>query len=324
MALMPAPAPAVRPRAARGVGCVTRCPYQLAVADPRSRRSRLPSSLGLYSSRRGKFVVWARLLDDLHLVGDEQVLDVGCGRGAILVLAARRFTTGRAVGVDLWRKSDQSGNDRNVTERNAVLEGVADRVQLETADMVDLPFGDEPSDVVSPTWQCTTSSPHRDEIRRSTRPSGCCALVAICWLPTSSVSDRIASAWPMPAWTKSPVAVLGGACGSVDRGCVPGLVTPAQPAERCWPVEPRSVSSWDFSMDRTASTSGEDAGWIPRARVGLSGVARVSSGCLAIWVGFSRKVESRTVMVTSLVARARCQVGPTQRPVLQRDPGLDV
>jgi len=108
----------------------------------------LLSSLGLYASRRGKFVVWARLLDDLHLVGDEQVLDVGCGRGAILVLAARHLTTGRAVGVDLWRKSDQSGNDRSVTERNAVLEGVTERVQLETADMVDLPFGDETFDVV--------------------------------------------------------------------------------------------------------------------------------------------------------------------------------
>ena len=138
----------------------------------------LLSSLGLYSSRRGKFVVWARLLDDLHLVGDEQVLDVGCGRGAILVLAARRLTTGRAVGVDLWRKSDQSGNDRNVTERNAVLEGVADRVQLETADMVDLPFGDETFDVVISNLAVHNVKPASgrdkaiDETIRVLRPGG--------------------------------------------------------------------------------------------------------------------------------------------------------
>ncbi len=35
---------------------------------------------GLYVSRRGKFVVWAELLDQLELRGDEKILDLGCGR----------------------------------------------------------------------------------------------------------------------------------------------------------------------------------------------------------------------------------------------------
>src|SRR5262249_2897690 len=73
---------------------------------------------GLYTSLRGKFVVWAEVLDGLGLRGDERVLDLGCGRGAVLLLAARRLTTGRAVGVDLWRKSDQSGNAAEATWRN--------------------------------------------------------------------------------------------------------------------------------------------------------------------------------------------------------------
>jgi ubiquinone/menaquinone biosynthesis C-methylase UbiE len=103
---------------------------------------------GLYTSLRGKFVVWAEVLDRLGLRGDEQVLDLGCGRGAVLLLAARRLTTGRAVGVDLWRKSDQSGNAARVTRRNAVAEGVADRVALHTADMAALPFADGSFDVV--------------------------------------------------------------------------------------------------------------------------------------------------------------------------------
>ena len=34
---------------------------------------------GLYASRRGKFEVWAELLDGLKLRGDERVLDLGCG-----------------------------------------------------------------------------------------------------------------------------------------------------------------------------------------------------------------------------------------------------
>src|SRR5262249_59813407 len=85
---------------------------------------------GLYTSLRGKFLVWGELLDWLGLRGDERVLDLGCGRGAVLLLAAHRLTTGRAVGVDLWRKSDQSGNAAEATRRNAVAQAVADPLPL--------------------------------------------------------------------------------------------------------------------------------------------------------------------------------------------------
>src|SRR5216110_66726 len=57
----------------------------------------------LHSTLRGKFVVWAELLDKLGLRGDERILDLGCGRGAALLMAAQHLTTGRAVGIDLWR-----------------------------------------------------------------------------------------------------------------------------------------------------------------------------------------------------------------------------
>jgi SAM-dependent methyltransferase len=96
----------------------------------------------LYTTRRGKFHVWDEILDELHLVGDERVLDMGCGRGAVLVAVARRLTTGRVTGIDLWSTHDQSGNSRDVTIRNASLEGVADRVEIETGDMRALPFPD--------------------------------------------------------------------------------------------------------------------------------------------------------------------------------------
>jgi arsenite methyltransferase len=104
--------------------------------------------LGWHSSRRGKFVVWGELLDDLGLRGDERVLDLGCGRGAVLLLAARRLDRGKAIGVDLWRGRDQSGNALESTRRNAVAEGVANRVELHTADMTALPFPEESFDVV--------------------------------------------------------------------------------------------------------------------------------------------------------------------------------
>jgi ubiquinone/menaquinone biosynthesis C-methylase UbiE len=102
----------------------------------------------LHSTLRGKFVVWADLLDKLGLRGDERILDLGCGRGAVLLMAAQRLTTGRAVGVDLWRSVDQSGNSAEATRRNAIAEGVADRVELHTGDMTALPFADNSFDLV--------------------------------------------------------------------------------------------------------------------------------------------------------------------------------
>jgi arsenite methyltransferase len=101
-----------------------------------------------HTTLRGKFLIWAELLDKLGLRGDERILDMGCGRGAVLLLAAQHLTTGRAVGVDLWRGVDQSGNAAEATRRNAIAEGVADRVELHTGDMMALPFEDNSFDVV--------------------------------------------------------------------------------------------------------------------------------------------------------------------------------
>jgi arsenite methyltransferase len=102
----------------------------------------------LYTTRWGKFQVWADLLLQLGLRGDEQIIDLGCGRGAVLLMAAKLLPEGKATGVDVWRASEQSGNALSVTQRNAELEGVADRVELYTADMRQLPFPDSSFDLV--------------------------------------------------------------------------------------------------------------------------------------------------------------------------------
>jgi arsenite methyltransferase len=101
-----------------------------------------------YSTWRGKFSVWAQVLDELNLRGDEDVLDVGCGRGAVLILAAHRLPRGKTVGADLWRRRDQSGNSRAAAERNAVVEVVRDRLDLVDADARDLPIPSASFDVV--------------------------------------------------------------------------------------------------------------------------------------------------------------------------------
>ena len=66
--------------------------------------------LMIWSSRHGKLRARDRLLDGLGLTGQENLLDVGCGRGLLLIGAARRLPNGHAVGVDLWSQVDLAGN----------------------------------------------------------------------------------------------------------------------------------------------------------------------------------------------------------------------
>src|SRR5712671_2055625 len=78
----------------------------------------------IYDSKIGKLRTREQLLDNHHWTGAERVLDVGCGRGLMLVGAARRLTTGTASGIDLWQAEDLSGNRPEATMQNAEAEGV--------------------------------------------------------------------------------------------------------------------------------------------------------------------------------------------------------
>ena len=132
--------------------------FWFSASRPAASRAVVPGLAGLWlllnaatflhTTRFGKFRVWAELLDALALKGDERLLDIGCGRGAVLLMAAKRLPRGRATGIDLWSRTDQSGNAGHVTRRNAALEGVAERIDLHTADMRRLPFDDGSFDVV--------------------------------------------------------------------------------------------------------------------------------------------------------------------------------
>lgn len=108
----------------------------------------LIAAIMVWSSRSTKFKVIERILDSISWRGDEHVLDVGCGRGSFLVAAAKRLRSGKATGVDIWRREDLSGNSAEATLSNAKAEGVANRVKIENADARKLPFGASSFDVV--------------------------------------------------------------------------------------------------------------------------------------------------------------------------------
>ena len=102
----------------------------------------------LHTTLRGKLRAWDGILNRAALRGNEQILDMGCGRGAVLIAAARRLPNGRAVGVDLW-SADQSGNRPEATLANAAAAGVADRVDVRSGDMTAMPFPDDSFDIVT-------------------------------------------------------------------------------------------------------------------------------------------------------------------------------
>src|SRR5258708_27361495 len=97
-------------------------------------------------SRFGNTHARDRLLARLKLRGDEAVLDVGCGHGLLLIAAAKLLPRGHAVGIDLWSQWQQSDNSREATQRNAALEGVAQRVSVHDGDMRKMPFADRSFD----------------------------------------------------------------------------------------------------------------------------------------------------------------------------------
>jgi SAM-dependent methyltransferase len=101
-----------------------------------------------WTSKVGKVRERENLLNRIAWTGSERVLDVGCGRGLMLLGAAKRLTTGQATGIDIWQSEDLSGNRPEATLENARRERVADRVVLETMDVQRLAFADATFDVI--------------------------------------------------------------------------------------------------------------------------------------------------------------------------------
>lgn len=102
----------------------------------------------LWTSLKGKGLAARKLVDLAGLDGSERVLDVGCGRGLLLIEAAKRLKTGRAVGLDIWNQEDLSGNGPEGTRANLEAESVSDRAELVDGNAMAMPFSDGSFEVV--------------------------------------------------------------------------------------------------------------------------------------------------------------------------------
>ena len=87
------------------------------------------------------------LLDRLDWDGRGEALDIGTGSGRVAIYLAKRYPSAHVVGIDYW------GNpwtySKSICDRNAEIEGVADRVSFQRASAVSLPFEDSEYDLVT-------------------------------------------------------------------------------------------------------------------------------------------------------------------------------
>lgn len=110
--------------------------------------SNIAAPLYLYASLKGKHDLWDSLLKSLSDSDFEgPALDMGCGRGMVLLKVAQRKkaiqSRSPAFAIDIFNTSDQSGNAPEATYANAASLEVLDNVVLHTASFTEeLPFAD--------------------------------------------------------------------------------------------------------------------------------------------------------------------------------------
>jgi arsenite methyltransferase len=102
----------------------------------------------LFYSLKGKQMHRDRMLNVVAWRGDEQVLDVGTGKGLLMVGAAKRLNTGKSTGIDIWNAEDLTGNNYDNALNNAALEGVGDKVAVLNENAMAMSFADETFDVI--------------------------------------------------------------------------------------------------------------------------------------------------------------------------------
>ncbi|KRN03011.1 SAM-dependent methyltransferase [Levilactobacillus senmaizukei DSM 21775 = NBRC 103853] len=135
--------------------------------------------LYLHTSLWGKYKIIRRVVREMDLSSEAQVLDLGTGHGAFLLEVAQQLKTpGKVIGLDIWNQGDQSGNAIEVTQRNVEQLGVSDVSELVTGNMVKLPFENNVFDRVVASLSIHNVKPRSsrekaiDEAYRVLKPEG--------------------------------------------------------------------------------------------------------------------------------------------------------
>lgn len=129
---------------------------------------------------RTRFDLIAKLLE---IKGNEYVLDVGTGTGRMAVQMAKRLTTGRLVGIDIWDTMELGGNSPERAYENAEIEGVKDKVEFKLGNVLEIPYADDVFDIVTCSSVLNNLRGEKNrtkalkEIFRVLKPKGKCMLL---------------------------------------------------------------------------------------------------------------------------------------------------
>jgi SAM-dependent methyltransferase len=127
-----------------------------------------------------RFSLIAKLLE---LNGDEYVLDVGSGTGRTAIQMAKRLTTGRLVGIDIWDTMEIGGNSPERAYKNAEIEGVRDKVEFKFGNVLEIPFDDNSFDIATCSSVLNNLRGEKNRIKalkeifRVLKPRGKCTLL---------------------------------------------------------------------------------------------------------------------------------------------------
>src|SRR5436190_8059834 len=107
----------------------------------------LTALLTLVTNEQIRLSARRRMMNAIEWRGDEVVLDVGCGNGFLLLEVAKHLTTGKAIGIDVW-KGEAGHQTTDAVRHNAQLEGVADKIDVQNVDARKLSFERGTFDVI--------------------------------------------------------------------------------------------------------------------------------------------------------------------------------
>jgi trans-aconitate 2-methyltransferase len=134
-----------------------------------------------------------RSLADVRFRGDEQVLDVGCGDGAITARLADRLTTGEIQGIDVSPRMISAAQDRHPG------------LNFEVGDVLTMPYH-AAFDVVTSFnvlhWVLDQREVYA-RIRAALRPGGWALVQFVCGSPRPSLEATAMNVCRQPEWAAS-------------------------------------------------------------------------------------------------------------------------